>query len=686
MDKKKDTSLLIRINKAISSIADNFELYETIFENLKSGYKFKLGGIAVYHQNNENAHVYLVRGDSLLTDPDAVLLNEEIHFTECPSDINYEKIQIINLDKIAQYKNLHNSKTIELLERFSLNEFIISPLRLRGKCIGHLILGYKDKRFLNDLDLELLQSISISLAIALGNTIAYQKLAQKEIINNILFSLSNSLPNINGKEQFFAAFIAEAGRHINLEYLSLLNKNDHFSICFIKNRFGEYEALEIDERFYQAVEVFNKRLDGNGTSFIKIELSEIMEFYPDHFHILNDRYNIGSLLYAKSNRAEEWEFSWFAGRRAKEQYVDSDAYFLLTLMSETAILYKNFLLNENAKVSQNRLEQEKRTLLDAMNFNSPFESIIGTSRAIQLAIEKVKQVAPLDVNALIQGETGTGKELIAYAIHEHSARNKNPFIKINCAALPAQLIESELFGHEKGSFTGAERKRIGKFELAQGGTIFLDEIGELPLELQAKLLRILQEKEFERVGGNEVIKTDVRVLAATNRQLEKEVDKGTFRADLFFRLNVFPINVPPLRERTEDIPILIKYFMDRFSKKSNKPQMSVRNDDIKTLMSYSWPGNVRELQNIIERAVIISEGDYLQFSELWFRPNSTAHDDLTYYKSLDEIEKNAIINVLRATNGKINGEKGAAKILGINSKTLLAKMKKYGIKKEIIIE
>jgi transcriptional regulator with GAF, ATPase, and Fis domain len=258
-------------------------------------------------------------------------------------------------------------------------------------------------------------------------------------------------------------------------------------------------------------------------------------------------------------------------------------------------------------------------------------------------------------------------------------------IKVNCATLPSQLIESELFGHEKGSFTGAVERRIGKFELANGGTIFLDEIGELPLELQAKLLRVLQEKEFERIGGKQTIKADVRVIAATNRNLEDEINAGRFRADLFYRLNVFPITVPPLRDRKEDLPLFVRHFSEKYAKAMGKSVKEISRTDFEVFMNYDWPGNIRELEHLIERATIVSRGQTLDFSDVKFVKNTRRDEDLSSFKSLEEMEKEYIISALRAANGKIMGKNSAAELLGLNGKTLGSKMRKLGIKREVMI-
>jgi formate hydrogenlyase transcriptional activator len=328
---------------------------------------------------------------------------------------------------------------------------------------------------------------------------------------------------------------------------------------------------------------------------------------------------------------------------------------------------------------QARLQAENLYLQEEIKADHNFEEIVGQSESILRTLENVRGVAPTDASVLISGETGTGKELIARAIHFNSKRRGKPLIKINCAALPTGLVESELFGHEKGAFTGAIAKRIGRFELADGGTIFLDEIGEIPLEVQAKLLRVLQEKEFDRVGGKSPIAVDVRVIAATNRDLLAAVRDKTFRDDLYYRLNVFPILVPPLRERKEDIPLLAHFLIKKFGTQIGKPIEQITNDAISRLCAYHWPGNIRELENIIERALILSPGPVLQIdSELL---SAAAAPSEGADSSLVAIERDHIQRVLEQTGGVVEGPSGAAQILDMHPNTLRSRMKKLGIRR-----
>jgi DNA-binding NtrC family response regulator len=311
------------------------------------------------------------------------------------------------------------------------------------------------------------------------------------------------------------------------------------------------------------------------------------------------------------------------------------------------------------------------------------DAMVGDSPALRRVLEQIAQVATTDSTVLIQGETGTGKELVARAIHERSPRRERPLVKVNCAALPRDLVESELFGHEKGAFTGATQQRRGRFELADGGTLFLDEAGELPLEAQAKLLRVLQEREFDRVGGTRSLRTDVRVIAATNRDLQARVAAGGFRADLYYRLNVFPIVVPPLRERRDDIPGLVRHFATKAARKLGRTLDGISPAFVERASAYDWPGNIRELENLVERAIIMSNGGVLDAVELFSQapPSEKAPSVAASDATLEEMERAHIRRVLERTRWVIEGERGAARILGLNPSTLRGRLRKLGIRK-----
>jgi formate hydrogenlyase transcriptional activator len=336
---------------------------------------------------------------------------------------------------------------------------------------------------------------------------------------------------------------------------------------------------------------------------------------------------------------------------------------------------------DDRKRAEDSMRNETVALREEIVHSSMFEEIVGSSESLRKVLEQVSRVAPTDSTVLIQGETGTGKELIARAIHNRSKRANRAFIRVNCAAIPPSLIASELFGHEKGSFTGALQRRLGRFESADGGTIFLDEVGELPPETQVALLRVLQEREFERVGGNQTISIDVRVLAATNRDLGAAVADGTFRRDLFYRLNVFPIQLPVLRDRMDDIPLLVEYLVDRYAKKAGKRIRSISKDTLSLFRSYDWPGNIRELQNVIERAVILCDGETFCVDPSWLTPAvpRPATSAVPLVEDLAEREKVMIENALRKSGGLISGPTGAAAKLRLPRQTLESKIRKLGI-------
>src|ERR1700758_2834075 len=342
---------------------------------------------------------------------------------------------------------------------------------------------------------------------------------------------------------------------------------------------------------------------------------------------------------------------------------------------------------EEIKRLKDRLHDENLALREQIDQTFMFEEIVGSSPALQTVLSSIVKVAPTDSTVLITGETGTGKELIARAIHKHSRRSGQAFISVNCASIPSSLIASELFGHEKGAFTGAVQRRQGRFEMAHSGTIFLDEVGELPAETQIALLRVLQERQFERVGGNRIIPTDVRVIAATNRDLTAAIAAGTFRSDLFYRLNVFPIEVPPLRKRKEDIPMLVEYFVKRYAAKAGKQIRNIDKHTLELCQSYSWPGNIRELQNIVERSVILSSGDTFWIEKAWLASREPARLELpgALPDTLQKQEREMIEAALAECNGKVAGPEGAAAKLGIPRSTLDSKIKQLKIKKHNFI-
>jgi formate hydrogenlyase transcriptional activator len=370
---------------------------------------------------------------------------------------------------------------------------------------------------------------------------------------------------------------------------------------------------------------------------------------------------------------KDGKYRWFLGRYIPVR--DDQGNILRWYATGTDI--------DDRKRAEERMRGENLALREQIDQAFMFEEIVGSSPALQAVLSSIVRVAPTDSTVLITGETGTGKELIARAIHKHSQRAGQAFISVNCASIPSTLIASELFGHEKGAFTGAVQRRQGRFELAHSGTIFLDEVGDLPLETQVALLRVLQERQFERVGGNRILTTDVRVIAATNRDLAAAIAAGTFRSDLFYRLNVFPIEVPPLRKRNQDIPMLVEYFVKRYAEKAGKRIRKIDNNTLELCQSYSWPGNIRELQNIVERSVILSSGDTFWIEKAWLANPEPARQELPtpLPDTLHNQEREMIETALAECKGRVAGPNGAAAKLGIPRSTLDSKIKQLKIKK-----
>jgi formate hydrogenlyase transcriptional activator len=724
--KPEDLNILLSINEAIATTRDTMVLFRIIFSKLSAIFPFHLAGFELLNKDRTHLEIYLKGVASIPKDNSnkkkrthtdeeeyyldidgALDIHKKVLIEKAPIKISTTDSQISRLT-ITDLKNENNYPNFKILndlfEKNKIAEVIHCPLQTGGKIIGFLILAFEKENQINSEEMAFLQQIANQVAILISVTIAYSEIYQRECIKDVQLELTNSLVTIKDRDQLFRKFVQEIDKLMSIKYLGInvknLVSNESITVCFTKGQNGKFKTFPLsrnmDIPFLTLKSHIRTDSENNYYEFEDDNFSLLCQ-QSSHFRFLKEKFNISSILFINYNQSEDEEINIILSRDIVEEldyitklrnngvFVELEVDFFIKLLPQISMILKNFFAYEEINHLKKQIEQEKNYLLDEINLENNFQEIVGNSFEIHSVLNKVKQVAPLDVTVLIQGETGTGKELIARALHDLSGRKDRTLVKVNCTALPAQLIESELFGHEKGSFTGAIERRIGKFELANGGTIFLDEIGELPLELQAKLLRVLQELEFERIGGKQTIKTDVRVISATNRNLEKEVEKGNFRADLFFRLNVFPIEVPPLRKRIEDIPLFVKFFLEKYSKKNGKQVKFVKKADLDALMQYDWPGNIRELEHIIERAVIISKSQNLELPNVMTNKTVSANSSIAPFKKLQELEREHIISALKAANGKVTGENGAASLLGINGKTLGSKMRKLGIKKEIVI-
>jgi len=589
------------------------------------------------------------------------------------------------------------------LRQWGMESVAVLPLLTEGRCVGALSLMSEQADAWSGVSAVLLEEIATSMATALEHCVAYEEVSRLQDEQAALLEINRAVARHLRRDELFATLA---------DCLRDLLPSDRFGIELPVGN-GKLRAHVLSSRNAKTAPVQIEELPSAGTAcrwteetrqwLIASSREELRERFPVTFDVMK-RAGMQSLCAIPLLSAERslGVLFFMAAREAAFHQLRRD--LLDQVGSAVAVALDNCLAYEEVRDLRDRLARENVYLQEEIRREHPFEELVGSSPTLLAALRKVEQVAPVNTSVLIVGETGTGKELIARAIHNRSTRRDRPLVKVNCSAISAGLVESELFGHVKGAFTGALERRVGRFELADGGTIFLDEIGELPLETQVKLLRVLQEQEFEPVGSSKTVRVDVRVIAATNRDLQEAMRTGRFRPDLFYRLNVFPIEVPPLRERRADIPQLVMFFVSRFSRNLGKRITTLTPDAMQRLSAYEWPGNVRELQNVIERAVVLCEGPVLEIDpDLAPLSAATSHGSQPVMPSgsadgpaanelagvraaapddiapLEEIERRHILAALESTAGVIHGPKGAARILKLHPNTLRSRMEKLGI-------
>ncbi len=491
----------------------------------------------------------------------------------------------------------------------------------------------------------------------------------------ILLDINNAIISILDEQDLFRA-IAKALKEnfpVDCTAVTIYNKKkDVFEVLSIEpfsSSVELYSGFEMPHKDSHSGWVFD-----HNKPLIAMDIAKEQKFATDQVLLTQ---GLRSYIVLPLETTSEVIGTFNIGNSNPNKFKESDIEFTSLVAKQLALAIDNAQKHEEIANLKDQLEKENVYLQEEIKQHYNFGEIIGSSAAMQAVFKNIEKVAVTDATVLLNGETGTGKELIARAIHNSSHRKDRVMVTVNCGALPAGLVESELFGHEKGAFTGATAAKKGRFELADRGTIFFDEVGELPLETQIKLLRVLQEQEFEHVGGTQTKKVNARVIAATNRNLEEAVKLGAFRADLFYRLNIFPIHIPPLAKRLDDIPLLADYFVKKFSRRIGKRIDSISPEALEALMTYHWPGNVRELANIFERAVILAESKTLQIEHIGI--SNQSHTNETETSTLESVERNHILSVLEETNWKIQGKLGAAVRLSLNPGTLRSRMKKLGI-------
>jgi formate hydrogenlyase transcriptional activator len=682
---------LLRVSETLISSRCSGELLGSLARELRQVVSFSFLGVGIYEEKAHEIHLKMFDGSGASLDTPKFSPEETLSWWVYQ---HQEPLVIASLEKETRFPT-----PVDLLKKLGIRSVSVLPLTTVHRRLGGLAVGSQEANAHNSEEVRFLSLVANQVALALDDCMSHEasrraeeELRQKQVelqakrdrLQLLLEVTNQVVSNLDLRDLLRS--IAESVRRVmrcDCVGVSLLNPETNqvclYALDFPDNKGYIHEDLLLptEEKPTKWGSALVGRVMRSGQP-LNLNSREIAELDPAESPAAAEgMHSICFLPLIFRNRPLG---ALALGRREDHAFSQTDIEFLMRVASQIAIAVENASAYRQIAELKDRLAEEKLYLEDEIRNELNFEQILGESATLRRALEQVEKVAPTDSTVLIYGETGTGKELIARAIHDRSARRSNAFVKLNCAAIPTGLLESELFGHEKGAFTGAVAQRIGRFELANQGTIFLDEVGEIPLELQPKLLRVLQEREFERLGNARTLHTDARLIAATNRDLAAMVEEQRFRSDLFYRLNVFPVHVPPLRERREDIPLLVRHFAQQFSRRMNKRIASIPSDTMEALSKYNWPGNIRELQNLIERAVILSNGlilnvDLSDLRKAAVNGNRSPNREDT----LAEAEREHILNVLENTNWVLAGPKGAAARLGMKRSTLQFRMRKLGL-------
>ena len=669
---------LLRVAEAIANHSDLSALVQDLARLLPSVVPVNFVGLSLHDPRRGVMRLHALRANV----PADIIGGHEGDPADTPAGLVWETQQPLLLSDLSTERRWPDM--IRLMREDGVQSCCLVPLTSAARRLGSLEFSSLEQHAYGIADVELMQQIGRQVAVAVENVLNREaaEASRRDVERqrdrfSLLLRMTNTIASTLDLREVFKAVSLCLREMVPQEYASLI-------LCDGKNGRVRLHALDFPENHGALTEGAMSDVAGSLAGLaLERRRPAIANTLPDlkafahavpQLLVMKGFQSMCSLPLLSRDRVIG---CLNLASHQEQAFSEQDVEFLSQVAGQIALAVDNALAYQEIHTLKDRLTEEKLYLEEEIRAEHGFDDIIGESRALKQVLGQVEIVAPTDATVLILGETGTGKELIARAIHRLSGRHARTFVKLNCAAIPTGLLESELFGHERGAFTGAIAQKVGRFELAHGGTIFLDEVGEIPLELQSKLLRVLQEQEFERLGSTRTVHVDIRLIAATNRDLAKLVENHEFRSDLYYRLNVFPITLPPLRERREDIPVLVRYFTQHYAARMKKPIESIPAATLEALSRYHWPGNIRELENLIERAVILTQGTHLQvpLPELKIHaqqpsiPGATLHD----------AERDQILRTLRETRWVIGGPDGAAARLGLKRTTLTSKIKKLGI-------
>jgi formate hydrogenlyase transcriptional activator len=681
---------LVRVSQAIGAHGDPKELFSLLVTELHRVVQFDFIGVSLRDKDTGTFQNYFID----MASRSELVPQETLTPEETLTQWVYERQEPL-LRSTNEMEPCYG-RLQAMLKRLSIHSICALPLTTAHRKLGAITFGSKQVDTFSPSEVRFVSQVAGYVALAFDDALnfaalrrASEELRSKNDHLQLLLDVTNQVVSNLELRDLLRAISQDVRRAMQYDYASL-------SLPDAENKQLRLYAVDFPEGkgFLQEDLVYSIEGSPSGTAFRTMKpltLQSPFTGWLDYPIVqIAVREGLKSFCFLPLINRNRAIGVLVLGRLREDAFSQADISFLTQTANQIALAVENALDYREIRELKEQLSKEKLYLEDEIRTEMNFAQVIGNSASLRKVLKQVATVAPTDSTVLIYGETGTGKELIARAIHDLSPRQSKPFVKLNCAAIPTGLLESELFGHEKGAFTGAIAQRIGRFEVADGGTIFLDEIGEIPVELQTKLLRVLQEREFERLGSSRTLRTNARLIAATNRDLEAMVSEQKFRSDLFFRLNVFPVHVPPLRERQGDIPLLVRHFTQQFSRRMKKAIETIPSAAMDALSRYHWPGNIRELQNVIERAVIISAGPALSIDVSDLKIPTTSHSDERANTAspqsnsvlrdvLEATERQQIIKALKQSDWVVAGPNGAAARLGINRSTLQVRIRKLGI-------